>query len=212
VIATQINNHVQQALNRLLQQYQGLPNITGLLTALVTQIQDIENGLYPVDQYRQLAYAFGIQLDNLGTIIGIPRNGLPDSEYFVLLLGEIAQNNSDTTAPTMLNIVQTLFQASNVFIKQPQSSGSHPLDPVKPAWVAFGVGGATTPSTLYGVVEQIIENSIGAAISLVYIATYDANYGFAFAGDNGGGGFSDLNNPLPTDGLWASLIFNNPVQ
>src|SRR5271166_5121103 len=146
MIVTEITNHVQQALNRLLEQYKGKPGIAALITALVTQIQDLENGFYPIDQLRQLAYAYGQQLDNLGTVIGFERNGLPDNEYFVLLLGTIAENNSDTTIPTMLHIVETVFQATTVFIKTPNSVGSPPLDQVKPAWISFGIANPQSPA------------------------------------------------------------------
>lgn len=215
MIVTQINDHVVQALNRLLQQYKGLPGIAGLLTALITQIQDLENAIYPIDQYRQLAFAYGTQLDNLGQVIGLPRNGLPDNEYFVLLLGTIAENNSDTTAATMLNIVQTVFQASNVFIKTPNSPGGGPLirHRIAPAQVSFGIGDPQSPASLDGVIEQIIQNSIAAGVSIVYLSSFANAGAFSTAGPQAWcRGCSDLNNPQPTDGVIGSLIYNNPVQ
>lgn len=79
------------------------------------------------------------------------------------------------------------------------------------AWVAIGVGGTTLPSSLFGVVKNIIENSLGAGITLAYLSTYNAQYAFAMAGPQPWvRGFRDLNNPLSTDGQFASLIYNNP--
>jgi hypothetical protein len=213
MIVTQITNHVQQALNRLLQQYQGRPNITGLLTALITQCQLLENAIYPIDQYRQLAYAYGEQLDNIGTVIGLERNGLPDNEYFVLLLGTIAENNSDTTAPTMLNIVQTIFQSSNVFIKTPNSGGSGPFGMTMNANVAFGVGSPVTPATLNVQLEQIVLASLAAGVALFYISRFNSAGAFSTAGPQSWcRGCSDLLNPQPTDGVIGSLIFSTTTS
>lgn len=209
----QINNHVQQGLDRLLQQYKGQPNIEGLLTALINQIQDLENALYPLDKYRQLAFAYGAQLDQLGKIIGRPRNGLPDNEYFIFLIGEIAKNNSDTTAPTLLYIVQTLFQSPKVYIFSPESNGGGDGGFEPPATVGFGVSDPGTEASLDTVIEQIIIASLGAGIGLAFLSKFNTEHAFAFAGPQPWvAGFSDLNNPLPTDGLFADLIFNNLSQ
>ena len=214
MLVTQINNHVATALSQLLQQYQGQPRITGLITALVAQIQNLENALYPIDAGRQLynGNAVGTQLDNLGTLIGLPRNGLPDNEYLVLLLGTIAEDNSDTTQSTLINIVQTLFEATNVFVFTPNSPGNPHYGRVN-AVVSFSVGGAQIPSSLYTIIENIILNSIAAGVSLVYLSTHNASYAFSTSGPQAWcSGCSDLNNPKSTDGQIASLIYNNSVQ
>ena len=213
MLVTKINNHVQQALARLLQQYQGYPRITALITAFVTQIQNLENGLYAIDAGRQIynGNAVGLQLDNLGTLIGLARNGLPDNQYLVLLRGTIAEDNSDTTQATLVNIIQTVFEATNVFVMTPNSPGG-PLG-MPPATISFSVGGAQIPSTLYNIVETIILNSIAAGVNLVYLSTHNAANSFSTAGPQAWcSGCSDLNNPQSTDGQIASLIYNNPAQ
>lgn len=213
MIVQKINDHVLQALDRLLQQYRGMVRIEGIISSLVEQIQDLENAFYPLDQYRQLQFAYGAQLDGLGQIIGLSRNGLSDSEYFILLLGTISENNSDTTAAALLNIVQTVFQATSVFIKTPNSPGEGPLGATPPATVAFGIGNPTIDPSLYPVVEQIILNSLGAAISITYLSTFNAQRAFSTAGPQAWcRGCSDLYNPTPDDGLGAGLIYNNLAQ
>lgn len=215
MIVTKITTHVQDALNRLLQQYQGRPNITALLTALVTQIQDLENAMYPIDQYRQLYSAYGQQLDNLGEVIGLERNGLTDNEYFVLFLGTIAENNSDTTAPTMLNIIKTIFQSSDIFIKTPNSAGVGPFGLEPGATIAFGVGSQLTPASLNLQLEQIVLASIAAGVSLYYLTRFKSGTATAFstAGPQPWcGGCSDLNNPQPTDAVIGSLIYSTTTS
>lgn len=221
MIVTKITNHVQAALDRFIEQYKGRVLLAGLMTSLVQQIQDLENAVYPLDQYRQLLFAYGQQLDNLGEIIGLERNGLPDDEYLVLLLGTIAENNSDTTAPVMLYIVQTVFQATSVFIKDPNSN----TGAAGPAQVAFGIGSPTFPESLYPIIETLIANSVGAGIAITYLSSFDASGCFAMAGPQAWTrqlppsftpspsqpwpfGFGDLNNPN-VGGGYASLLFDD---
>lgn len=207
MIVTQITDHVQAALDRFIQQYKGRPLLSGLMTAFVEQIQDLENAAYPLDQYRQLLSAYGQQLDNLGEIIGLKRNGLGDAEYLVLLLGTIAENNSDTTAPVLLYIVKTVFQAQNVFIKDPNSIPDK--NESFPAQIAFGVGDPATGSDLYNVVEQIIQNSVAAGVAITYLSKFSATKAFAMAGPQPWvAGFGDLNDPT-VGGGFATLVYNN---
>lgn len=211
MIVQQINNHVQQALNRLLEQYRGLSNFAALITSLVTQIQDLENALYPLDQYRQLQFAYGAQLDGIGDIVGLKRNGLSDAEYFIFLIGAIAENNSDTTANTMITIILQVFQATSVFYKNPASPGLTPNHSLRTsAFVAYGVGSPLTDPSLFPIAEQIVQAALGAGISLIYLSTFNSQNAISTAGPQAWcRGCSDLNNPQPTDGVFASLIYNN---
>jgi len=219
MLATQITTHVQDALNQLLEQYKYRPQMIKFLTPFLNHVQRIENAFYPLDQYRQLMYAYGQTLDNIGEIVGAKRNGLGDNEYLVLLLGTIAENNSDTTAPAMLNIVQTLFQATNVFFKSPNTNVGHE----EPLWVSFGVGSPQFPTSLYPLIEQLIQNAVGACISIAYISSYNASGAFAMGGlqdwtkpgkplttptalNPWPFGFGDLTNPY-VGGPLGSLVF-----
>jgi Protein of unknown function (DUF2612) len=221
---TKITNHVQQALDRLLQQYKDRPNITGLITAVVQHVQQLENAIFPLDQYRQLLYAYGQQLDNLGEIIGLKRNGLTDAEYLVLLIGTIAENNSDSTAPTLLNVVQLVFQSNQIFYKDPNSVP----DRCRPAFVCFGVGNPVYPSAVLGQVEQIIAAAVAGGVAIAYISSFNAAGCFAMSGLQAWTrnvnppttptqqnpwpfGFGDLNNPY-VGGGFATLLFSNSKQ
>lgn len=213
MIATQITTHVKDALNRLLQQYKGLTYFEGLISAVVTQIQNLEDGIFPIDSGRQLfngtTYpAVGAQLDGIGELVGLKRNGLTDQEYLILILGTIAENNSDTTSDTILGIVQAIFQATNVFIETPNSPGQ----PGKSATISLGFGDPQLPSSLYTVVEQILANSLGAAINIVYLSKFSATKAFAMAGPQAWvAGFGDLNDPT-VGGAFGSLIYSNNSQ
>lgn len=216
--AQQITNHTQQALARLMQQYKNLPYMIALITALVDQIQDLENSIYSLDQGQQIfngtTYpAVGAQLDGLGQIIGLTRNGLSDQEYLVLLLGTIAENNSDSTASALLTIVLTVFQGMASFIKDPNSV----TDPngCGSAWIAFGASDSQLPASLEPIAQQIIQNSIGAGIKLIYLTTFSSSGVFACAGPQawvrGFGAYSYAPDPS-IGGGFAKLVFSNPVN
>lgn len=186
MLATEITNHVQQALARLMQQYKGLPNLTAFITALVDQVQDLEDALFSLNDGRQLynGNAQGAQLDGIGDIVGIKRNGLSDAEYLVFILGTIAENNSDTTLSIILSILTLLLDTQTVLLFE-----------LFPAGIAFQVQGATLDSALWPVVANIVQSSLGAAIELCFISQFDAN---SFAFDGGpfpGLGFDDLTDP-----------------
>jgi hypothetical protein len=201
MLASRIDTHTADALFRLMQQYKDKPRLAALIAAFVDPAQDLESAIYALDAGRQLYSSVGKQLDNLGEIIGITRGGLSDAQYLIFLLGTIAKNNSDTTIDTMITLVQLLFSAQVVQLKE-----------MYPAAVAFGVGGTTLDPALYPLVEQIIIDTLGAGISLVDLAVYDGLGAFAFAGGaQTDGGFGDVNDSA-VGGTFASLIFNNPSQ
>lgn len=218
MIVTKITTHVPDALNRLLEQYKGKPKIQAIITSLVKGIQDLEDALYALDQYQQLAYSFGAQLDGIGEIVGLERNGLNDTEYLIFLYGTIAENNSDTTSTVVRYVAKTLFQAQNVFIHTPNSCPGKTL----PARIGLSVGSPQTELALYSEVEQAIQNTAGAGIAIDYIWEHDAAGAFAMAGPQAWTsqvgppttpdalnpwpfGFGDLNNPY-VGGPFASLI------
>ncbi len=207
MLATKITNHVQQALERLLQQYKGQPNLAAVITALVEQIQDLENAIFSLDEGRQLfngtTYpSVGAQLDGIGELVGIQRNGLVDEEYLIFILGKIAENFSDTTIPTIVNIVGLLYNAPDIFLKE-----------CYPGGIAYEVGNPELPENLFNVAKFLVQSSLGAAIAIVYIATYDQDDVFTLGNIAGtvtkGQGFGSTTNPAEGGGF-ASLIYSNP--
>lgn len=210
MLATEITNHVAQALARLMQQYKGAPNLEAILTALIVQIQDLEDAIFDLDEGRQLyngtTYpAIGAQLDGIGDLVGAPRSGLTDEEYLFLILGTIAKNTSDTTISAVQNVIQFLFQPE----------GFH-LYEVFPAAVGFDFSTTPVDESFFSLLIEIIKQSLGAGISLDYVVQYSATNPFAFVDVYGilpdfpnGNGFDDLLVP-GQGGLFAELIYSNP--
>lgn len=209
MIAPQITNHVQAALDRLMQQYKGKPNLQAVLTAFIQQIQVFENAAYPVDAGRQLyngtTYpAVGTQLDGIGELVGVKRNGLGDAEYLVFILGTIAENFSDDTMTTLVNIMVTFFQPTLALIFENY-----------PAEVDLELSDSVLPVNLLPIVAGILQNSIGAGVNLGYIAMFSLTTSFRYADARTGTipppgtglGYDDATAP-GAGGHYGNIIFN----
>lgn len=210
MLATHITTHAADALARVRAQYKSQPGFLSVLNALCVQIQQLEDAAYAMDAARQVSVnTYGQQLDNLGSLVGVDRNGLTDSNYYLLILATIADNFSDTTMPEILNIVQTLYQPTYVFQKSPNSPGG---DGRGPAFIALGLGGASVTAISFVILVNIIQNALGAGIALVYVSKFSGTAGktFAMAGPGGWvGGFATIASPN-SGGGFASLLYNNP--
>lgn len=201
MLVTRIDTHVVDALNRLLQQYKGKPRVATLFTSTVEQIQELEDAIYAIDAGRQIydgtsTPAIGAQLDMIGQIVGIARNGLTDAQYILFIFGKIAENFSDTTIPTILSIIGYLFQAQKVLIQ-----------PIYPAGIAIQMLGSAIPISLYPLATNLIQAALGAGINIVYAGAYPTTKVFRFyspdtTADNGWG---DANDPS-VGGVFVDLI------
>lgn len=224
MLATKITTHIRDALARFMQFYKDIPlqyslplvsdptpidiSAMGALVAVqADQDQLLENAIFDLDAARQFFNgttfpAVGAQLDGIGQIVGIERNGLSDAEYLIFIIGTIAKNNSDTTIDTINTIAALLFQVDEL---------SH--FEFFPAEVDLQIP-STTPlqPSLFLTVANIIHSSLGAGIGLGFISLYDPDNFFAFTSVGGppiGGGFGSLSNPADGGGF-AGNIYNNP--
>lgn len=111
----QITNHVQAAINRLAEQYKK-PNIQGFLTAFATEIQDVENMLWGLYTGRWLSTAQGASLDQLGKIVGQPRNGQDDVTYLIYIGSRIALNKESCTVEDLYRIFIGLLPGATLSI------------------------------------------------------------------------------------------------
>lgn len=205
MIVTKINDHIAQALARLLQQYKGKPLYAEFYAAFIQQIQDLEDAFYPLDQLRQLfdgtSYqAVGAQLDGIGEIVGISRNGLTDDAYRIFILGKIAANFSDATIATMVSIAATFFDPAQLILHE-----------FYPAEVDYELAAVALEPRLFDVVFPLLQRSLGAAIKLGFVSIFDPTNAFTVGDDFGngtGGGLGDALNPA-TGGMLASAIYSN---
>lgn len=108
-MTTQITTHVQDALDRLITQYKGQPRFEGFLTAIVEQIQLLENSsIDTINSVINIDEASGSQLDTLGTIVGTERGSLTDSEFRNLIYIQIGKNTSQGGPEKLIDIFNLL--------------------------------------------------------------------------------------------------------
>jgi hypothetical protein len=196
MLVTEITTHVPDALDRLLQQYKR-PLMEGLITVFAQQAQKLENALYPLGTLCQIANAYGAQLDGLGQLLDLPRNGLDDQTYILFLYGKIAEDFSDTTIRAITNVINYVFQAQVVIMQE-----------IYPAGISVQVAGTPLTESLFPLAVSLVQAAMGAGIQLVFIggsATVDI---FRFDGPGVIGtenGFGDLNDASVGGGFVSIL-------
>lgn len=110
-----ITDHVQQAVDRVLWQFDDSDRLIELIRALNLPIQTLEDAIYPLFDGRALDNAVGQQLDNLGQLIGIPREGRPDEEYRVLLQTEIFILGSQGRISDINQLIKLIYGEEAIF-------------------------------------------------------------------------------------------------
>lgn len=103
-----IENHVELALGRLLEQDKGKPNLVALLSAFVRPMQTLEDEADKVETLRGLDDAAGVWLDRLGAVVGQPRNAFDDEDYRLHIRARLLVNRSSGTPEELLAIVRML--------------------------------------------------------------------------------------------------------
>jgi hypothetical protein len=97
-------DHVSLALGRLPEQFKNQPNIAAWLTAILQPAVTLETTLWSLYTSRWLPTASGAQLDVIGKVVGLPRNGLSDATYQQYLRVQIATNRSGGLVEDLINI------------------------------------------------------------------------------------------------------------
>lgn len=203
MLVTEITNYQQQTVELLLQQYKSPVRFNALLAALIAQIQQLEYAIFSLNAGRTLAGSVGQQLDNLGTLFNVSRNGLTDDQYRVFIQGAITEDNSDTTITTILNAAVLLFQPHSVLLFENF-----------PAEIELDVSGITLPSNLWPLVFPILQASLGGGINLGSVIETDETNAFRFTDTSGalspgtGGGFADATNSSAGGGLLGNVLYS----
>jgi hypothetical protein len=98
------SGHIAQALDRLLLQFKGQPNIEGIISAYATQIQELETAVFDLMAERYVLTAVGAQLDGIGKVVDETRRGRDDTDYRVAILGKIQRNKANSTIEDLLTL------------------------------------------------------------------------------------------------------------
>lgn len=171
---------------------------------MTSVVQTFETSIaYPVLEGRQLSNAVGAQLDGLGEIVGQQRQGQSDDVYRLFLAGRIFANSSDATTPTIIQLVQTVFEAKSVQIVSQASAGFAHRH--APGVLGLEIGSPGIDRSLWQQALSVCKDSLAAAVRIAWVSIYDTEASFTLDGPVGGAG---LDGQAITGGM-AELIYND---
>lgn len=198
MIPTLIPDHEQEAVDRLIQQYKDKPNVVGFIRAMTRQTQEMEQVIIDMFLNRSINDSVGQQLDELGTIVGIERQGFDDDFYRILIRFKIGQNISRGEPERIISTMKLISEAGLVHY-QNLGSGN----------IGLGVDVDLDP-TLIDFIFDNMQRVVMAGIRIDFITSFcpdDESFSFDGVGPVGMG-FSSLAAPA-TGGKFAFL--NNPT-
>lgn len=83
-------------------------NLEKILIALSEQVQEASDAAFDVYALLGIRTAFGFRLDQIGVLVGEPRNGLGDELYRTRLFARVATNNSEGTVEDLIRVAKLI--------------------------------------------------------------------------------------------------------
>lgn len=108
------NDDYKEFIKLLTQQYQTKENFTGILESAADEANEIESAIFEVRDEYYLSTAVGVQLDNIGDILGLTRDGRDDESYRTLLEIKAEINLSAGTPESLIKTASAIYNAENV--------------------------------------------------------------------------------------------------
>lgn len=106
-------NQVDQAIGRNID-HLSKDNYNKLIKIFMLQMQELQEATISVADQRNIATSQGVWLDYIGKIVGESRLARDDISYRKALLLKIGVNSSDGTPESILNLVSTYTETSNL--------------------------------------------------------------------------------------------------
>jgi len=143
--------------------------IFDLITPFLQEVQDIETMLNGLRENCDLAVAEGLQLDKIGDIIVLPRNGLDDTAYRAALMLQNSLNIGNGNPETLITLVKN-FTGSTI------ANYAEPC----PARFQFDVDTFTDPKGLRDRLNRLKPVAVG--FDLYYVEPSVSPFAFADEG------------------------------
>lgn len=180
-VGTRIDNHSDQAVARLAVQYQKA-NFDKFVRAFVDPVQAVENVAWQMLVERTVDAAVGAQLDMIGRIVVLPRDGATDDDYRRLLRAKITVNRSDGVPEDLLQVARLIIDDVNVHVK---------YEPSYPGAVIIRALDGAVPADVAALVIRFLRKTVSAGVRIEFVFT-TVNPALAFSFANGPGlGFGD---------------------
>ena len=103
---TPLASHTARAISRLTTQFRGKANIEALVSIFCDELDELETAFFQLLNNRALDVAVGVNLDNLGQIVGISRAGRTDEEFRAAIRVQIATNVANGTYNEFLQLAK----------------------------------------------------------------------------------------------------------
>lgn len=109
-----ITDHTAAAIARMIEKRKALPNWGILLTAAGAQVQALEQAFYDLLVLRQIDTGIGQQLDDIGAIVGQPRNSVSDADYRRYLAARVAVSNSEGRISDVIRVARSVLSDASL--------------------------------------------------------------------------------------------------
>lgn len=186
-----ITDHVQRAWNRLLFQYRKKEKLKGLIEALVSPLQTLENTLKDIHEDNDINNSKGVNLDRAGRIPGVFNRptGMGDTKFLRVIKNQIVLNTNEASANEFITTASFFLDSESIYYNE-----------TYPAEVEIFSNTVFVPSEQEEIKKQL-QSFLPTTVSLGLFGQYDADNPFLFNQPNG---FGDVNDPQ-TGGLLADL-------
>jgi hypothetical protein len=172
------NNHITDAMSRIVEQFKNKPNILKLLNVWMDGVQELEEEVYDLlSTQTSIELSEGVQLARIGSIVGAARTGESDSDYRAKIYAQIAANSADGTEGFVQNL--TKFVTGSAYAR---------LTELFPAAAILEFEGIYNDG-----IGQAIDNTLAAGVRLYILRGFGAS-SFAFAGSDTALGFGTIHN------------------
>jgi len=121
-------SHCDEAVLRLIAQYEDKPRMHALLCTFVGQIQELEVAIFDLYTERTIDTAVDAQLDALGSIVGQPRLGFVDANYRSFIKARIKINLSSGRPEELIEILRLIadpLEATDIRLTEVPPAGLH---------------------------------------------------------------------------------------
>ena len=188
-----LDSFVSEVINYL-PDYLRKDNLVKFMTVFLDRLEALDNSFIQLAEYRLLVNAQGVVLDDIGTQMGLYRNGQSDDDFRTILLIRQAAAGKGGTRPQVEEALQNLFSATNWSLYK---GTNYRIDLY-----------ASSPCfDLINISEDIVE-TFPIMTQLRIVETDYLNMGFGFEGDEDAGGFGSSNNESASEaGMLLKVVY-----